>query len=331
MNLYNIHGLVKLRSNIKFPRISYFRDPTTELPDIIVNVGNVEDRGPNYACVDEIYSKYHYKLSWWRIHITNLEGTPINIRFSGDPFFSSKLLFSALVEPLIKYVLSRKGVNMIHASSLSLNGRGAAFCGASGTGKTTLLLNLLNHKKSVYYSDDQTIVKDGVLYSYPTPIGVRTNTLRNTPLNVRAYDLLGILTQNMLNFVTNYYGNLTWDIPIDRLKIADKNIMVGDQTPLTALYILHVGDKDQVTRLSKEEAISHLNQLNLEQNKKQVVIDRYFKDYLESTGRNLWDPTCSVLKTLIESSTFTTYLAKMTKPYKVHAIMEKIKEKMKNA
>ena len=321
MKYYNIHELIKLESTINFPRINYFKTPVPVKPDIRVITGKFNDLPESR---DSLRLTNKYKLSRWKIQVEGFESPPIIIHFDGDRLFSHKLLFSAIVEPLIKYILSIKGGTMLHASSLSLNDCGMAFCGQSGTGKTTALLNTLKLPTSKYYSDDQTIVKDGVMYCYPTPIGVRTNTLINTPLTVNPVDLAGILGQNLLNVLTLYYGNLTWDLPLTRLRVGDKHIVTGTTTKLNRIYMMEVGEKDGVKKIEKDDVYPYLKELNMSVNQKQVILNKYFSRYREKTGIDLWKKTRKVLQKITDMCDY--YLVTLQKPYKLQSLINEVQE-----
>lgn len=67
-------------------------------------------------------------------------------------------IFESFLRVVTACVLGRRGGALLHGASVALAGRGYAFCGLSGAGKTTLVEGT---PAGVYLSDDQTIVSAG--------------------------------------------------------------------------------------------------------------------------------------------------------------------------
>lgn len=84
-----------------------------------------------------------------------------------DPFF----VFN-VVEILLRGVVVATGICFMHASGVRLNDQAYVFPGWGGTGKTNLLLQLLN-KGAEYMADDLIIFdRDGSVYPYPKPLNL---------------------------------------------------------------------------------------------------------------------------------------------------------------
>ena len=69
--------------------------------------------------------------------------------------------------------LDRRGLHRLHAGALGRGGRALLFCGAQGTGKTTLLLELLKDREFSLLSDDTPLVAgDGSVLPFAVRVGL---------------------------------------------------------------------------------------------------------------------------------------------------------------
>lgn len=69
--------------------------------------------------------------------------------------------------------LDRRGLHRLHAGALGWRDRALLFCGARGTGKTTLLLELLKDTAFSLLSDDTPLLDaDGTAHPFPVRIGL---------------------------------------------------------------------------------------------------------------------------------------------------------------
>ena len=69
--------------------------------------------------------------------------------------------------------LDRRGLHRLHAGALGRGGRAFLFCGAQGTGKTTLLLELLKDREFSLLSDDTPLIAgDGTVQPFAVRIGL---------------------------------------------------------------------------------------------------------------------------------------------------------------
>lgn len=69
--------------------------------------------------------------------------------------------------------LDRRGLHRLHAGALGFAGRAHLFCGAQGTGKTTLLLELLKDREFSLLSDDTPLIaRDGTVLPFAVRLGL---------------------------------------------------------------------------------------------------------------------------------------------------------------
>lgn len=104
--------------------------------------------------------------------LENFPQSPILIRAerSVSPYF----LFTRVVEQFADFIMTTyRGVTFVHASSVSVNGKGAVFAALPHTGKTDLLLGFLLNGWGRFLGDDFTIIsQDGTIYPYPRQLNI---------------------------------------------------------------------------------------------------------------------------------------------------------------
>lgn len=107
-----------------------------------------------------VWVAYHYKEGWAKV-------------WGQDP----KTIFEAIYLLLHSYVgeaMDRKGLHRIHGLGVSTKDRGAIFLGASGTGKSTLAMDLLRETDLGLLSDDMPLVDGhGTVHPFPQRIALK--------------------------------------------------------------------------------------------------------------------------------------------------------------
>lgn len=290
------------------------------------NLTNYRKEGKYWIGNNSLYCKTRHKLSFWKIWIQNLDKPKTTIHFYGDPFFSKELFFVLLLEPFLTYKFSQKGILFLHSSAFSFNGKGVIVSGETGTGKTTMLLNLLKEPSTEYYADDQAIVKNSTLYSYPMSIGLRTHLVRHCKLKLSSKDNLYILFHNLVNVVTNYYGNLTHRVhPEDILfKNSEKFTFTGNKVDIKYVFLLSLGGKPKVTLLTPKEAKTKLLWHNRGNEDKQQIIYRYFTAFKKVYPElNYWSDYGKLLSKFVQSDVLF-YNVQLSKKYRFGENIEKI-------
>ncbi len=95
---------------------------------------------------------------------------------------SPHVLYTNVIEPVIRWSLVRKGYALVHGACLALDGQALLLTARTDTGKTTTILNTLAHHPCAFLADDMTILsRDGHVYSYPKPLTISLHTLKAVP------------------------------------------------------------------------------------------------------------------------------------------------------
>jgi hypothetical protein len=161
MNVYVAYGL-RIHSEIPLPELPV----TSSTPDVIVqlrkldHLAQVATRGENQF-LGEVLNVGTFMVR---------DGCQILV----DPVLGvdEALLRTILLGPFMAVLLRQRGLLVLHASSVAMNGTAVAFLGASGSGKSTLALSFHILGYSLV-TDDMMAVQTGlphpvVLPSYPS-------------------------------------------------------------------------------------------------------------------------------------------------------------------
>ena len=92
---------------------------------------------------------------------------------------SPHVLYTNVIEALLRFVAVSQGRILLHSDCLELNGKGLLLSARTDTGKTGTVLRLLREKGALFLSDDMTILSpDGQAFCFPKPLTISHHTLR---------------------------------------------------------------------------------------------------------------------------------------------------------
>jgi dolichol-phosphate mannosyltransferase len=189
-HLYDIHGIARIASAARLPELEAFRvDGLSGSPDISIDVGNRGFGGPRRRIQidksgdDLCYVEHLGGLGFaLRAHV----GAFTRIQVSRMLRYSPHVLYTNVVEPVLRWLLVDKGYALVHGACFRLLGRGVLISAHTDTGKTTTCLRSVRAHDSEFLSDDMVIVSpDGTALCYPKPLTISAHTLqaaRTAPL-----------------------------------------------------------------------------------------------------------------------------------------------------
>ena len=192
---YDIHGIVTVKSDARLPELERFR--IGELigeADIRVRIGRVS---PNCD------SAVHYREGPGRLGFGVVIDLGDHIEATASPLLrrSPHVLYTNVVEPILRWKFAERGYALVHAACLA-DGEGAFLVTArTDTGKTTTSLLMLESHSYSFLSDDLTLVSpDGRVLTYPKPLTISRHTLKavKTPLLSRR-ERIGLVVQSRLH------------------------------------------------------------------------------------------------------------------------------------
>jgi putative flippase GtrA len=183
---YNIHNILKVASMFELPELEYFRVPAlTADPDIRLRLERrrKKDRrrtdrtaGTPRRATDNIH--YVESLGRYGFEVSISNKNRVDIAVSSILRYSRHVLYTNVVEPILRWSFVRKGYALVHAACVSFDGQAVLVTAQTDTGKTSTILRTVDNYACSFLSDDMTIVsKDGQVMSYPKPLTISNHTL----------------------------------------------------------------------------------------------------------------------------------------------------------
>jgi dolichol-phosphate mannosyltransferase len=180
---YDLGGVVTVASEIVLPELAHFAtDTLDQRPDLVIRTGAVGDhrprarplvvRAPQFVAYQEHLGRIgaNFRVDF-ADQITIVVG-PLLAR-------SPHVVYTNVVEALLRFVLVSRDRVLLHSATIELGGRGVMLTARTDTGKTGTILRLLRERGGAFLSDDMTIVDpSGHAFCYPKPLTISSHTLR---------------------------------------------------------------------------------------------------------------------------------------------------------
>lgn len=114
---------------------------------------------------------------------------------------SPHVVYTNIVEALLRFVLVSKGYMLLHSACITVDGRNVMLSAKTDTGKTGTILRLLRERGGEFLSDDMTILDgNGQALCYPKPLTISAHTLRAVEADVlRAKERAMLAVQSRLH------------------------------------------------------------------------------------------------------------------------------------
>jgi dolichol-phosphate mannosyltransferase len=188
---YDIHGLVAIRSEVRLPELGYFQvGPFRREADITVRRGYVGAR----RLISKVQATMSPGLFVYREHLGSAGANfrvdldnRITVTVSPLLARSNHVVYTNVVEALLRFVLVNKGYMLLHSATVRLGDETIMLSAQTDTGKTGTILRLLQDHpdNSAFLSDDMTIInREGVARSFPKPLTISSHTMRAVNKNV---------------------------------------------------------------------------------------------------------------------------------------------------
>ncbi len=181
---YNIHNIITVSSESHLPELEAFRvaEPIQH-PTITLQLGKI---GSIRQPVESSSRHFHYKEIFGSIGFEAdvTLGEHIHIVASPTLRFSPHVLYTNLIEPILRWAFVERGYALVHGASIAFGDKAYMITALTDTGKTTTLLKILNHQRrgtdsAAFISDDMTILTpEGEVLTYPKPLTISFHTLR---------------------------------------------------------------------------------------------------------------------------------------------------------
>jgi dolichol-phosphate mannosyltransferase len=184
---YDIHGILTVASEVGLPELEQFRVETlADVPNICVRTGKVRPaRGQRPARSDQGIRRIYYDdgLASLGFAINVTLGKTIDILASPILRWSPHVLYTNVVEPILRWTFVEKGYALVHGACISFGEHAYMVTARTDTGKTTTILRLLDRQRratdtGAFLSDDLTLVRpDGRVLTYPKPLTISAHTV----------------------------------------------------------------------------------------------------------------------------------------------------------
>jgi hypothetical protein len=163
----------------------------------------------------------------------------VNIAVSPILRFSRHVLYTNVVEPILRWSFVRKGYALVHAACVSFDGQAVLVTAQTDTGKTSTILRTVDNYACSFLSDDMTIIsRDGRVMSYPKPLTISNHTLSavNTNSSLTWWERIALQFQSRLHSKSGRKVGL--NLSKSRLPAATMNAVVQMLVP-PPKYMVH--------------------------------------------------------------------------------------------
>jgi len=181
---YDIHGIVSIASAVRLAELDSFQAETAAAPDIVIDAGwfgpgtvRRRPRVTQYVSPAAVSYEEHLGRHGSDFHVEMGDV----IRVVAGPMLtrSPHVLYTNVIEALLRFVLVSRGYMLLHSACLEIDGRGVMLSALTDTGKTGTVLQLLREGGGRFLSDDMTILDpQGTALCYPKPLTISHHTLR---------------------------------------------------------------------------------------------------------------------------------------------------------
>lgn len=182
---YDIDGILRIASAVALPELKFFKVAEVECPDLVIEVARVGGLRPRVrsglvAKGSGLLYQEHLGSLFANFHVEM--GNPVHVKAGPLLALSPHVLYTNVVEPLLRFLLVKRGFMLLHAACISIEGKSIMLSAQTDTGKTSTILSLLRRHGGTFYSDDMVVVSDqGTASRYPKPLTISAHTLRSVP------------------------------------------------------------------------------------------------------------------------------------------------------
>lgn len=275
---YSVAGILRIESEVALRELSYFRTDDIGAPDLVIRVGRVGglpirrtrfvDSGPSLQYFE------HLGAASANFRITM--GEPITVVASPLLASSPHVLYTNVVEALLRFLLVSRGYVLLHSACMVVDGGAVLLSAQTDTGKTSTVIELVRDRGYHFLSDDMTILDpQGVAIHYPKPMTMSFHTMsaiRGHRLPARQRAALAIQSRlhsksgrtvgrrlgDMNIPIMSVNSVVQWLVPPPKYHISNLiECDLGDRAPISHIFIMERGEPLQ-ERQSVDEAVPTL-------------------------------------------------------------------------
>ena len=320
MKYYNIHGIVRVSSNVEGFIPKHFECKSLKNVDLEIREGDFEFNKKAHKKIDfKFYSGQNkayfeslfYGRPIYKVLIANLVGrTKLSFTTMTRRIFG----VHELIRMLLEIKLLQKGFTLVHAGGVAKENHGYLILGWSGIGKSSTIFGLAKERDFEIFGDDRVILsKGGEIYSYPEKAGVfyRSRNIQN--LNIPLSKRLELMFRYFIARFPPFNRYMSIKMAVDLSNI----VTVGEVAKLDKVYFLERGQGKE--KLNKKIALNRIIASTL-----QAFFDHYLSNkmfyaycyvngfdpgYIEKNMRKILEKSirdCSIIRS--EKKDFYKYL-----------------------
>lgn len=180
---YDIHGIVTVESEVRLPELERFRtDRRLARPTIRVRIGRLSRAQSELVAALAFlarHTRYDERLGRFGFGVDVAIGRTIQVVASPLLKRSPHVLYTNVVEPILRWTFVKKGYALVHAAAVARGDQAFLITARTDTGKTTTILKLLDTEAFSFLSDDMTLLApNGRVLTYPKPLTISRHTVR---------------------------------------------------------------------------------------------------------------------------------------------------------
>lgn len=182
---YCIPKVATIGSQVRLAELDYFRAQWLgNDTEIQIRVGPVGSRRPLPRAVITQFAgspgiEYSEHLGRFGANFRVSLGSPIEVVVSPSLGRSPHVVYTNILEALLRFVAVSRGVMLLHSACVELDGVGVLISARTDTGKTGTVLRLVRERGAKFLSDDMIVLcGDGRVGCFPKPLTISHHTLR---------------------------------------------------------------------------------------------------------------------------------------------------------
>lgn len=178
---YDLDGILRIRSEVALRELSFFKTKTTGKPDLVIRSGRVSGLPRLHSTTYRGDSAIEHREQLgalgadFRIKL----GKPIEVVANPLLAMSPHVLYTNVVEALLRYLFVSRGYVLLHCATVVSGGEALILSAQTDTGKTTTVLRLVKRHAVEFLADDMTIIHpSGIARRYPKPMTMSFHTFQ---------------------------------------------------------------------------------------------------------------------------------------------------------
>ena len=277
---YSIDGVLNISSAVTLPELQFFKVQAVERADLTIRVAAVGGFGPrlrSHLHVSGRHVLYREHLGSLFANFSIDVGDPVDVVAAPMLALSPHVLYTNVVEPLLRFMLVDRGYMLLHAACIQIDGHSIILSAQTDTGKTSTILSLLRRHEGTFYSDDMLVVtRHGMARRYPKPLTISAHTLHAVPQNrLKLHQRLSLSWQSRLHSrggraVGKRMGER--NLPIMAMNAAVQMMVpppkymvtelvdcrIGNEIPIQDIYLIERGRPSHVAPVDRSDALREL-------------------------------------------------------------------------